>query len=162
MNIKNIPAVIWMLSVLGSPLFAQEVLQKNQAVTLAMENNFDIRLADLNVQVAENNSSVQNSGYLPQITGNAGATYSNTRGNATPRQGDATDFTGNQATGLNAGINLNYTIFDGFGRSNTYKQLQENFHITELQARQMVENTILNIFNSYYETDFQSCIFLGR
>ena len=151
MNIKNITAVVWVLSVMGSPLFAQEVLQKSQAVTIAMENNFDIRLADLDVQVAENNSSIQNSGYLPQISGNAGATYSNTSGNATPRQGEPTDFTGNQATGLNAGINLNYTVFDGFGRSNTYKQLQENFNITELQARQMVENTILNIFNSYYE-----------
>ena len=151
MNIKNITAVIWVLTLTVSPVFAQELLQKNQAVTIAMENNFDIRLAELDVQVAENNSSIQNSGYLPSISGNAGADYSNTKGNATPREGDPTDFTGNQATGLNAGVNLNYTVFDGFGRSNTYKQLQENYNISELQARQMVENTILNIFNSYYE-----------
>ncbi len=151
MNFK-IGIMTLIASVLTFTIHAQEeVLQKDQAVAIAMENNFDIILSNLDVQVAVNNSSIQNSGYLPSINGAAGANYSNTGGSATPRQGDETEFTGNKSTGMNASINLNYTLFDGFGRANTYKQLQENLHISELQARQIVENTILNIFNSYYE-----------
>lgn len=150
MNIKITLLTIVSL-VVSVTTIGQDILQKDQAVKIAMENNFDIILADLDLQVAENNAGIQNSGYLPSINGTAGATYSNNRGSATPRQGAETEFTGNQSTGLTAGINLNYTIFDGFGRSNTYKQLQENYNISELQARQMLENTILSIFNSYYE-----------
>lgn len=130
---------------------SQALLPKEEAVTIAMENNFDIVLANLDVDIAENNSSIQNSGFIPSLSGNAGGSYSNTSGSATPRQGQETEFSGNEQMGMNAAINLNYTLFDGFGRSNTYKQLQENYNISELQARQMVENTILNIFNSYYE-----------
>ena len=137
--------------VISTNTMAQDILMKDKAVAIAMENNFDIRLANVNVKIAENNASVQNSGYLPSLSGSAGANYSNTAGSATPRQGAETEFTGNESTGMNAAINLNYTLFDGFGRSNTYKQLQESYNISELQARQMVENTILNIFNSYYE-----------
>ncbi|MGB1004345.1 MAG: TolC family protein [Salibacteraceae bacterium] len=152
MKINNLNMVLMALAFTGiSTIQAQEVLQKDQAVSIAMENNFDIVLANLNVEIAANNSSIQNSGFLPSLSGNAGASYANNQGSATPRQGAETEFTGNKSTGMNAGIDLKYTLFDGFGRSNTYKQLQENFNISELQARQMIENTILNIFNSYYE-----------
>lgn len=156
MNINPIKKAAWLFALLGAfTIQAQEILQKDQAVSIAMENNFDIKLAALDVQVAENNSSIQNSGYLPTLSGTAGADYSNNRGSATSRQGDLAGveqkFTGNQSSGLNAGVGIDYTIFDGFGRSNTYKQLQENYNISELQARQMLENTILNIFDSYYE-----------
>jgi outer membrane protein TolC len=131
--------------------FAQETLLKNEAVKIAMENNFDIQMSNNNVNVAENNASVENSRYLPSISGTAGANYSNTNGTVTPKTGPEQEFTQNETSGLNASVGLQYTIFDGFGRSNTYKKLQENYHISELQARQIVETTILGIFNSYYE-----------
>jgi outer membrane protein TolC len=129
----------------------EEVLQKDQAVTIAMENNFDIRMSKMDVEVAENNASIQNSGYLPSVSGTAGANYSNSSGELVDRTGETREINNNETTGLSASIGLSYTVFDGFGRSNTYKQLQENYNISELQARQMVENTILGIFNSYYE-----------
>ncbi|MFT4753960.1 MAG: outer membrane protein [Salibacteraceae bacterium] len=129
----------------------KQVLQKDQAVTIAMENNFDIRMSKMDVEVAENNASIQNSGYLPSITGTAGANYSNSSGQLVERSGATRDIENNETTGLNASVGLTYMVFDGFGRSNTYKQLQENYNISELQARQMVESTILSIFNSYYE-----------
>jgi outer membrane protein TolC len=116
-----------------------------------MENNFDIQLSNNNVNVASNNASLENSRYLPSLSGNAGGTYATTNGTVTQKSGEETDFTNNETKGLNASVGLQYTVFDGFGRSNTYKKLQENYHISELQARQMIESTILNIFTSYYE-----------
>lgn len=101
--------------------------------------------------VAENNASIQNSRYLPTLSGTAGANYANTDGNATQRNGEESEFENNETAGFNASIGLSYTIFDGFGRSNAYKKLQETFNITELQARLVIETAILNIFNSYYE-----------
>ena len=56
-------------------LNAQQMLTKKEAVKLALDNNYDIKIANNNVQVAENNTSVLNSGYLPTVTGTAGATY---------------------------------------------------------------------------------------
>ena len=129
----------------------QEVLKKAEAVSIAMENNFDIKIASNNVDVAKNNASVQNSQYLPSVTGSAGANFSNTGGNVTRIDGAEQEFSNNETKGLNASIGLQYMIFDGFGRSSAYKMLQNQYQISELQARLILETTLLNIFNSYYE-----------
>lgn len=148
---KNILSItIFILTIFGNS-YGQDTLQKMDAVTIAMENNFDIRIANNNVDVAENNASIQNSRYLPSLSGIAGANYSNSDGTVTPKTGIETEFTNNETSGYNASIGLQYTLFDGFGRSNAYKILQSNYQISELEARFMVESTILNIFNSYYE-----------
>tara|TARA_R110002050_G_scaffold149463_1_gene275989 strand:+ start:9081 stop:10409 length:1329 start_codon:yes stop_codon:yes gene_type:complete len=144
-------SLMLMIALTGFSLQAQEILPKEEAVKIAMENNFDIRISNNNVDVAENNASIQNSRYLPSVVGNAGGNYSNSGGTVTYTQGGEQSFENNETKTLNASLGLNYTIFDGFGRSNTYKKLHENYHISELQARQIVENTILGIFNSYYE-----------
>lgn len=147
--LKSVMFLLVLFSI--SPLIAQELLQKKEAVTIAMENNFDIRLSNNNVDVAMNNASIENSRYLPSLSGTAGGSYSNTEGSVTQKSGVENDFENNETKRLNASIGLQYTIFDGFGRSNMYKKLKENYRISELQARQMVETTILNIFSSYYE-----------
>ena len=144
-------ANILILTFFGFASFGQDTLQKSEAVIIGMENNFDIQMSNNNISIAGNNASLENSRYLPSITGTAGANYSNTDGTVTPKTGPEQEFTHNETSGLNASVGLQYTVFDGFGRNNTYKKLQENYHISELQARQIVETTILGIFNSYYE-----------
>ena len=59
-------------------IFAQEkTLSKEEAVAKALENNFGIEIAKGQVEIAENNASILNSGYLPTLTGTAAATYNN-------------------------------------------------------------------------------------
>lgn len=130
---------------------AQELLNKEEAVNIAMENNFDIKIANNNIDLAGNNASIQNSNYLPSLSGTAGTNYANSNGKIVPKSGVEQSITNNETYGYNASVSLSYVLFDGFGRSNTYKKLQETYKISQLEARQMIENTILNIFNSYYE-----------
>lgn len=144
-------AFICLFSFTGLDVYSQEVLQKEEAIKIAMENNFDIKISNNNLSIAKNNASIQNSKYLPSVSGTAGGTYTSTDGTITQKSGVEQDFNNNETSGLNASVGLSYTVFDGFGRSNAYKKLQENYHISELQARQLIENTILTIFNSYYE-----------
>ena len=54
---------------------AQRVVQPKEAISLALENNYGIKIANNNVEFAENNKDILNSGYLPTLTGNAGATF---------------------------------------------------------------------------------------
>jgi len=47
---------------------AQEyVLSKEAMVQFALENNFGIKVAKNQVKIADNNSSLMNSGYLPTL-----------------------------------------------------------------------------------------------
>tara|TARA_B100001057_G_scaffold499365_1_gene609729 strand:+ start:9017 stop:10345 length:1329 start_codon:yes stop_codon:yes gene_type:complete len=131
-------------------LQAQNVLTKEEAVLKALENNYGVQIAKNDVAVAENNSSILNSGYLPTVTGNAGATYNLDNTEAEFSNGNVTVLNGAESSRYNASVNLNYTLFDGLGRRYNYKRLKEQYQLTELQARETIENTIIQMFSVYY------------
>lgn len=131
-------------------LQAQNVLTKEEAVSKALENNYGVQIAKNDVAVAENNTSILNSGYLPTVTGNAGATYNLDNTEAEFSNGNVTVLNGAESSRYNASVNLNYTLFDGLGRRYNYKRLKEQYQLTELQARETIENTIIQMFSVYY------------
>ena len=47
-------------------------------------------------------------------------------------------------------MSLNYTLFDGLGRRYNYKSLKEQYQLSELQARETIENTVIQLFSVYY------------
>lgn len=128
----------------------QQILTPNEAVTLALSNNYGIKLANNQLEVANNNASILNSGYLPTITGNAGTTYNIDNAEAEFSNGNVTVLNGAESSRYNAAVNLNYVLFDGLGRSYNYKQLKERYHLTELQVRETIENTVYQLFTIYY------------
>ena len=131
-------------------LFAQDVITPEKAIALALENNYGIKLANTNVEIAKNNASLLNSGYLPSITGNAGAVYNLDNTEAQFADGRITTLNGAESSRYNASIDLNYVLFDGMGRAYNYKQLKETQQLTELQARETIEITVLQLFTVYY------------
>tara|TARA_R110002049_G_scaffold301845_1_gene494266 strand:- start:386 stop:1702 length:1317 start_codon:yes stop_codon:yes gene_type:complete len=148
MKIKFILLNVFLMSF--GVLFSQEIITPEKAMSLALENNYGIKLANTDVEVAKNNASILNSGYLPTLTGNAGATYNLDNTEAVFSDGRVTVLDDAESSRYNASLNLNYTLFDGLGRVYNYKQLKETQHLTELQARETIENTILQLFTVYY------------
>lgn len=142
--------LLLLLSILCVNTQAQEVLSRDDAMKLALQHNYDIQVAQKTVESAENNASIYNSGYLPSASasGNANVTY-NTGENETA-QGTST-FDATDAYSYGASVGINYTIFNGLGRMYNYKQLKEQHNISELQAKQIIENTMLQLSNSYFE-----------
>lgn len=149
MNFKNI--LILALLIVFNAGNAQELLTKQNAVSLALENNYDIKIAYNNVEIAKNNASVYNSGYLPKVIGNAGVDYDNSSSEFTLQNGVKTENNNAESNGYNAAVGLNYTLFDGFGRSYNYKKLKEAYNLSELEAKTVIQNEILKIFALYYE-----------
>lgn len=147
MNIRYIFLSIFLVS---ASLFSQEVITPNKAVSLALENNYGIKLANNTIEVAKNNSSILNSGYLPTLTGNASATIDKQNTEGQLANGDTRVADGAETRRYNASINLNYVLFDGLGRSYDYKQLKVQYKLTEIQARETIENTIQQLFTVYY------------
>lgn len=146
----NILLTLFFIANLNS-LVAQDLLDKHEAIKIALENNFDIRGADNTVRTARNNASILNSAYLPSLNASGAANFSNTNTETTYNDGRVIKSDGVKTLRYNASIGLNYTIFDGFGRESTYQQLKETYNLSELQARSVIENTVVNLFVAYYE-----------
>lgn len=136
-----------------------ELLSKEDAVNLALENNFGIKVAKNQVEIADNNASVMNSGFLPTLTGNASANYQRDDNtiefpgqltqDGSPR-GDLNLYKA-EAQRYGSSLTANYILFDGLGRLYNYKRLKEQYQLSELQARETIENTMLQLFSVYFE-----------
>jgi outer membrane protein TolC len=129
----------------------EEVLGKLEAVDIALENNYDIRIAQGNVESAENSASIKNTGFLPTISANGGVNYNVNDNIVEFQDGREQEVRGAQTYAFNGSVDINYTIFNGLGRKYNYARLKENYNLTELQARQVIENSIVNIFSIYYD-----------
>lgn len=130
---------------------AQKVISTDEAVKLALEHNYGIKIATNTVEIAENNKDILNTGFLPTLTGNAGANYNLDNTEAEFSNGESTSLNGAESSRYNASVNLNYILFDGLGRHYDYKRLKEEYSLSELQARETIENTITQLLTVYYD-----------
>lgn len=142
------------LLVTNQQTYAQEILTKEQAVSLVLEKNFGVLIVNNQKEIAKNNSSVWNSGFLPQLGVNAGANYTLNNLSAEFQDGRTANLNGATSSAYNASLGLNYAIFDGLGRAYNYKQLKEQYNLTELDARETIENTITQLYSLYYEVAY--------
>ena len=148
MNYKNNFILLFLISFTAS--FAQELLTKENAIGIALENNYGIKISGNNLKIAENNKGILNSGYLPTLTSNAGATHNLDNTKAVFSNGEITNLENANSSRFNASVSLNYTLFDGFGRLYNYRPLIEQYNLSELQARETIEKTILQLFTVYH------------
>lgn len=142
-----------------SQQITETLLSREQAVELMLENNYGIKIAKNTTQIAENNAGILNSGYLPSLQGTASASYDDT--DSTTDFDGAPDASGVPRANIeindaetrqyNAGVALNYTLFDGLGRLYNYKRLKEEYSLSKLDARATVENTTLQLMSVYLE-----------
>jgi outer membrane protein TolC len=147
----NIKVVFFSILVVSQTiLFAQDLITPEKAVGLALEHNHGIRLAKTDVEIAENNADILNSGYLPTVTGSADAYYNLDDTEVGFTDGTERILNGAESSSYSASVDLDYTLFDGLGRSYVYKQNKETKQLTELQARETIENTIVQLFSIYY------------
>ena len=140
----------------------EPLLTKEQAVELMLQNNFDIQISNNQLEVADNNQDILNSGYLPSVTGSATASYSNS--DSRTEFGSTRDSLGilvapRQPVVLNdqisrrydASIGADYLLFDGLGRYYNYKILKEQYNLSDLQVREVIENTTVQLMTVYYD-----------
>lgn len=151
MNWKT--SILFLLSFATSgSLVAQEDLSLQQIISSALQQNFDIAIANNNTTAASNQATKAQAGYYPSVNLNGNANYSinNTKlkfGGGFP---DA-EVDGAQNTNLGANIGFNYIIFNGFGRVHTYQNLMGTQRLNEVQAKVVAENLVLDIVNRYLD-----------
>ncbi|MDO6596146.1 TolC family protein [Oceanihabitans sp. 2_MG-2023] len=148
MNIKI--TTLFCFVVGWSTCYAQQELSPEDAVSYTLDNNYGIKVANKELEVSENNTSIYNSGYLPSVTGSAGATYNLDNNESEFSDGNITKLNGAESSNYNASLDVNYTLFDGLGRKYNYQSLKEQYQLSELQVRETIENTIIELFTIYY------------
>ncbi len=131
-------------------LKAQNKLSFEQALALTLENNYDILMAQVNEEIAENSASKANNGFLPTVTANGGYNWTyNTGENELITE--TRTFDPNNSYNYNASATVNYTLFDGQGRKFRYLQAKGSHQLSELQLQLTIQNTVLELSRIYHE-----------
>ena len=143
--------LIYILLVFLNVGYAQEILTTDQAVKLTLENNLDILVSENVLEISKNNSSILNSDYLPII--NAESSFAKNKADVdidTPG-GLSGEIEERDEEAESARLNVIYYLVDGNGRRFNYKKSKELFNRTKLEVREIIENTLLQLFTIYFD-----------
>lgn len=90
-------------------------LSLEEAITIGLKNNFSIQIAKNDLQVAVNNNSLGNAGFLPTLNLSGGAKQSVNGNKSEDQSGVSTESKNQRTITANAAVALDWTLFDGFG-----------------------------------------------
>ena len=129
---------------------AQELLKLEDAVKIALENNYDIKLSANDLRINKNNVNLGNAGLLPAVTGNFVNNHSLQNSKQVRADGQITERNGARGSNLNYGVGLNWTVFDGFGMFARYDQLQEFQNLGEANLQLTILARVADVITNYF------------
>ena len=127
---------------------AQEVLTLEEAITIALENNYEIKIATNNLKIDETNNNLANAGVLPTLSANLTNNNSQFNTKQTQADGSIRELDNAKNFNLTYGVGLDWTIFDGLSMFARKEQLS----ILEEQGKSELQATILSKISDVYMT----------
>lgn len=126
-----------------------------ELIATGLQNNYKLKISRNEEAIRSNNATKANAGYLPTVNATTGynATYggsnSRQRGGGTTTQSDALN------RSLSAGINAEWTIFDGYKIQTNYSRLQELKIQGATRTRMDIEDYVATLTGEYYNLILQ-------
>ena len=151
MNKLIVIAALFVVGGLGKAN-AQQALSLGDAVAKALNSNFQIKIVQAQIEIAENNNTWGETSALPSIGLIAGQ-----NNQVIDQSRNPTAFIQDQiySTGVEYGANLNWTLFDGFGMFANKRQLELLEVHSEGNATLVIENTVQAVILAYYDVLLQ-------
>ncbi len=151
-NLKSLLNTILILMSLSliEPVTAQEIYDLSRAIVTGLEQNFSVKVARNREEIAENNYTRGNAGFLPSVT-----TTNRFGGNVTSttqkmNDGSQRNTDGIHNTTASAAVNLDMPLFRGFSIQTSWQRLSELKQMGELNTQIAMENLVARIVSEYY------------
>jgi len=144
--------IICLVCVIAQPLIgkSQQTLSLNDAVAIALQNNFSVRIARNEIAVNKTNNTLGNAGFLPEVALNFGNTNNINNTRQEFFSGDKREGNGVKTTNYNANISAGWTVFDGMRMFVNRERLTEIENLGLINLQIQMENTVYQVFSAYY------------
>ncbi len=130
----------------------QTDLSLSQAIAIGLKNNFQIQIADKNVEIAQNSDRWSIAGRYPSIDLSLN---SNNGFNHLENPASFTQQVDSWSINASPGVNASLVLFDGYRVRITKQQLEKLAIQSKGDAKVVVENTIQAIILAYYQALIQ-------
>jgi outer membrane protein TolC len=130
---------------------AQNALSLKDAFDIALQNNFSIQIAANDFEVTKKNNVIGNAGMLPSINGVVNQDNQVLDSKQKFLNGTENNRNGAKINQLNAGVELNWTLFNGMKMFATKSKLAELEAIGEVRLRQQMETLLTRVAKAYFD-----------
>lgn len=130
---------------------AQEVLTIENALKIALENNFEIKMASNNLDIDKTNVTTGNAGMLPKVTATLVDANSIQNSSQTRQDGTVNALDNAKNNSLNYGVGLDWTVFDGMKMFAKLDQLKELQKLGEAQLKRTIILKISAVNAVYFD-----------
>ncbi len=142
---------ILQFSVFNCHLFAQDtLLTADDAIKYAIEHNYGITISKNNIEIEKINNNWANAGAIPIISATANKAIGVNNLQQKLSNGTVTNRNGTSTKNFNAGVAVNWRVFDGFKMFATKRRLEELERNGEYAFRKNLNETVYNVISSYY------------
>jgi outer membrane protein TolC len=117
---------------------------------IALENNFEIKIAKNNTQISETNVTIGNAGMLPTATASVTDNNSIQNSSQTRQDGTSTKLNNAKNNSLTYGVSLGWTVFDGMKMFARYDQLKELQKLGDAELKSTILVKIGQVNSAYY------------
>ena len=138
---------------MGFPTMAQqeELLTVEEAVSIALENNYQIKIATNDLKIDETSISPGFAGMLPTLNAVADNNNSNQSIDQTRSDGTKISLDNAKSNSLSYGVQLDWTIFDGLQMFSRYDQLKEIKNRSDAELKLAVLGTVSDVMTIYFD-----------
>lgn len=148
-NMKKLLYLVFITVPFGA--FSQQLLTLEDAVAIALKNNYDIQMVNKEVAIAENNVNIANAGMLPAISGDMSRNAAIQNMTQTLLSGETRVLSGAESSSFAYGATLGWTIFDGFQMFTRYEQLKALKALGEENMKSAILNTVFEVITNYFD-----------
>jgi len=129
----------------------QELLTPQEAVSIALKNNYEIRIAGNELEIDKEGVSIGNAGMLPAVGAVFNSNNSIQNSSQTRADGNTIELDDARNNNLGYGVVMDWTIFDGFRMFARYDQLKELEKLGEAQLQQTILAKVSDVMITYYD-----------
>ena len=139
---------------------AQEFLSLDDAVRIALKNNFDIQIARIDSAEATVNNTIGNAGMLPKLNLTASDNNAINDINQKYSTGIETKKSAVKSSNINASAVLAWTLFDGFKMFITKEKLNVLQEQGIIAMKDQIQDTLKEIIAAYFDITVQQQLIL--
>ena len=127
------------------------MLSLEDAVKIALENNYEIKIAKNDLKISQTNVSAGNAGMLPTAAATISQNNNLQNLSQTRSDGTTTSLDNGKSNSLNYGVGLGWTIFDGFKMFAKKEQLEQLEKLGETQLKLTIITKISDVQAAYFD-----------
>jgi outer membrane protein len=128
---------------------AQDTLRLDDAVSIALENNYGVQVAQKQVDLVNNRIFKGNAGMTPTLDWNTSINSTFNQVNQNFIDGRVINRFGTSVS-PNTSLALQYTLYNGGRMQATFERLKSLGQLSEIQRQAVLQSTISDVMEAYY------------